>query len=1002
MRYAAAAVLALLAALMIVPAGASTGHATGLPGAPESHPLNLPSNLFSSFKESCDRSSGSTHPSAGFPISIPAAGTGAAGQYNDTKLVNNTAVNATITAPSNPSLSTNQYVVLGVGDPVNATKFTAVAVAETFYVLATVAAPAAYLPNGTLIYNAANLVSLGSTHTYEINHVSGYWWKYTYDGNAITGSSAWENGTYNIGVSVAAGVMCEAGYTLGPSFVALAYGASGAATPTIPTTTVPWAVGVEPVGHSSPDYVPEGANAVPQINASLGTVGIQGHNQVGSLRIDSVKVGSSVPFPGPLVPLWGNYKVVILNQSSISPVSATIAFGKTQAFNATAFDENGAWIPKAHYHWAISPASLGTLNRTTGSTVLFTAGSSQVSGRIWANVSYNCSTIHDEANITVALVGAPTIENFDAWHPKIVLGDTTQFFVNASWPLPATLTYTYTGLPAGCLTQNVTVLSCTPTQLGFFPVRVYVNDTNTHSSSAVVTLPALNVYADLVVSALSFTPSTLTWGTWTSVATTVAGGVPPLTYDYQGAPTGCDGGQPATFNCDPKSNGTYQGVVFVNDSAGHSGTATASITVHVPIAITGFNYSSNPVSLGATTTINITANGGTPPYGYAYLSLPPGCTSSNTRSLSCTPSSTGSYTPKVNVTDSSGAWAVAASPLTVSAPAPLTISSFQANPNPVVVSHSTNFTVSASGGSGTLHYSYAGLPTGCVSANQAVLPCVPTQVGTANVTVTVSDAASHSATKWLNLVVSASGAPTITAFTATPNAIQLGSTTAIAVTASGSGTLAYGYTGMPAGCSSSLASFSCTPTVTGTFTLRVYVNNSVSFATQTTSLQVTPVSSGGLSITSFSALPSSVPVGSTSDLSVSATGGTGALSYSYTGLPSGCASASSAALACAPNVAGTFTIRVFVNDTAGHSVNAVTTLTVTAPTTPAGTSTGLWLPLVAILAIAAVAVLAALLYVRRRKKAIANPPPPMSAVPPEPAPAAVTPGPTGWAPPPQG
>ncbi len=999
MRTALVACLAL-AVLLAGPAAMALpmGPTVATP-APLGTPLHLPTNLFGSMRQTCQRSSGAAPSGVGFPISIPAAGTGAAGEYDAAKLANNTAINATITAPNNPSLSTNQYIVLGVGDPVNATKFTAVAVAETYYLLATVAAPAAYLPNGTLIYNAANLVSLGSTHTYEINHLHGYWWTYTYDGNAITGSSSWENGTYNLGVSVAAGVMCEAGYTLGPSFVALAYGASGAATPSIPTTTVPWAVGVEPLGQTSPNYAPQAANAVPQLNSTLGIVGVQGHDQVSSIGFDHLKVGSSVPYPGSLVPLWGNYKVIILNTSTITPSSATVAFGGKQDFNATAFDENGAWITKAHVSWAFSPATLGTLNTTTGTAVQFTAGSSTVSGRLWANVSYNCSVIHDQANVSVALTGAPAINSFTAAPPSLVVGSTTQFNVSAAWPLMSKITYTYTGLPGGCTSSNTSTLSCSPTQAGFFPVRVYVNDTNSFSSSQVLT-PSLAVYPALSVTGLSFTPNTLTWGTWTSVVTSSVGGVPPVYYDYRGGPTGCDGRQPSTFNCEPRSNGTYQVIVYVNDSAGHSGTATASLTVHVPIAIATFTYSHNPVIVGTTTLINVTASGGTPPYHYVYTVLPPGCTSSSTNSLACTPTATGNFTVKVNVTDASGAWANAASPLQVSNPQPLAITSFVANPNPVVVSSTTSLSVTATGGVGTYSYSYTGLPTGCASADTSPLSCTPTQQGSSNVTVTVTDTGGHTAAKTLDLVVSPTGAPSISSFTATPGSIQLGSSTTIATVATGTGTLSYTYTGLPAGCASTAATFSCTPTITGTFTVRVYVNNSVAFATGTVSLTVTPASGGGgLSITAFSALPASVAVGGTSDLSVTATGGTGTLAYAYTGLPGGCATSDAAALACTPNTAGTFTIRVYVNDSQGHSATLTTSLTVTGGTTnnPAGNSMGSTLPLLLLVAvIAVVAVVAAVLLMRRRKRSggIAAPPPAyQQGVPPEPAPGPFTTGP---------
>jgi YVTN family beta-propeller protein len=81
-------------------------------------------------------------------------------------------------------------------------------------------------------------------------------------------------------------------------------------------------------------------------------------------------------------------------------------------------------------------------------------------------------------------------------------------------------------------------------------------------------------------------------------------------------------------------------------------------------------------------------------------------------------------------------------------------------------------------------------------------------------------------------------------------------------------------------------------------------------------------------ITSFSANPTVVPVGQTTVLSVVAGGGTGALRYSYTGLPLGCSSSDTWSLPCTPGVSGYYGITVYVNDTAGHSATATTHLSV--------------------------------------------------------------------------
>ena len=88
--------------------------------------------------------------------------------------------------------------------------------------------------------------------------------------------------------------------------------------------------------------------------------------------------------------------------------------------------------------------------------------------------------------------------------------------------------------------------------------------------------------------------------------------------------------------------------------------------------------------------------------------------------------------------------------------------------------------------------------------------------------------------------------------------------------------------------------------------------------------------SGGLPLTisSFVATPASVEVSQSTVFTVSASGGNGTLYYVYTGLPLGCSSVNAPALNCTPDKAGSYIIRVYVNDTASHSANATTTLTV--------------------------------------------------------------------------
>jgi hypothetical protein len=70
------------------------------------------------------------------------------------------------------------------------------------------------------------------------------------------------------------------------------------------------------------------------------------------------------------------------------------------------------------------------------------------------------------------------------------------------------------------------------------------------------------------------------------------------------------------------------------------------------LAVSSFNAAPNPITVGQTTNLSVSASGGLLPYTFAYAGLPNGCTSSNVSILSCTPKVSGVFTVRVYVNDS--------------------------------------------------------------------------------------------------------------------------------------------------------------------------------------------------------------------------------------------------------------------------------------------------------------------------------------------------------------
>lgn len=434
-------------------------------------------------------------------------------------------------------------------------------------------------------------------------------------------------------------------------------------------------------------------------------------------------------------------------------------------------------------------------------------------------------------------------------------------------------------------------------------------------------------------------PSTITLGNSVDLNVTITGDSPPYAYSYAdlGATSGCANPGPLaslsntwTDTCTPTAVGTFTIETGVSDLNLNIMVATANLIVNpAPLSITAFDVTPSPIDLGNATTLSVSATGGTPPYSYSLVGLPPGCTNNYASVLTCTPTAYGTYTPGVYVNDSaSSPTQYATSSLTVN-PAPLMITSFTASVNPVIVTGTTFLNVTAAGGynASGYTYSYAGLPPGCLSTSTNSLSCTPNKLGTYSVNATVTDANFDTASMSLSLVVNPEPL-TITAFSASPNPILINQTSKFTTTIGGGVTpYTISYSGLPTGCTSSnSATLSCTPTVSGNFTVSANVTDAnKTSVTKSTVLAVNPLP---LLITSFTASPASFTIGNSTNLSVTATGGTKPYSYSYVALPKGCNPSSGAVLTCKPTISGTFTVRVYVNDSGLKTGSRTTSFTV--------------------------------------------------------------------------
>lgn len=319
---------------------------------------------------------------------------------------------------------------------------------------------------------------------------------------------------------------------------------------------------------------------------------------------------------------------------------------------------------------------------------------------------------------------------------KIDAGQNVTFSATASGG-SGSYSYVWTGLPTGCTVGSEASVTCYTVPSGSSSVSIEVTD----SGGATVTSSPLSytVEADPVLATPIASPAGVDAGQTVSIAASVQGGVSPYTYTWTGLPgAGCTSTTTSPVVCTGLDEGTLTIGVSIVDSVGLSARGQElTLEINSDPEITSIAESRQSADVGQLVTFDASVSGGSGVYGYTWSQLPAGCSSVNSASLSCTPSAAGVFDVGLEVTDSNSASATSTAALQVfSAPS---VSLPIASPSVVSLGQAVEFTVGASGGSGSLVYSWHNLPPGCVALNNPLIACSPTATGSWNISVTAVD-----------------------------------------------------------------------------------------------------------------------------------------------------------------------------------------------------------------------------------------------------------------------
>ncbi|HEV2429414.1 MAG TPA: PKD domain-containing protein, partial [Thermoplasmata archaeon] len=472
-------------------------------------------------------------------------------------------------------------------------------------------------------------------------------------------------------------------------------------------------------------------------------------------------------------------------------------------------------------------------------------------------------------------------------------------------------TYTWSGLPAGCVASGSSAL-CTPVSAAVLSLSVTVKDSDGYA----VTSGSLSytVFADPKASTPTAVPSTVDVGQATTISTSASLGSGGYTYLWGGLPTGCSGSG-ASLSCTPTASGTFTVSVTVTDSNGFSTTSSGlSLSVYADPTVPTPTASRPSADVGQSVTFTASPTGGSGGFTYAWNGLPPGCAGA-TSSIVCTVTGSGPFTVSVKATDSNG-FAATSGGLAFTVYSDPTVATPSALPSSVDVGQTTTLSDSASSGSGGFTYAWSGLPAGCSGAT-STLACDPSTSGTFSVSLKATDSNGVSATSPA-VTLTVDPDPTVGAPSASPASADVGQSVTFSVSASsGSGGFTYVWSGLPSGCSGSSASVPCAITVAGSSVVSVSVTDSNGFTVASVSTSFTADPDPLVSAPTPS--PASVDVGQSVAFSVVASLGSGGYTYAWSGLPAGCG-AGTPSVSCLPTTAGPLSISVRVTDSNGLAV----------------------------------------------------------------------------------
>ncbi len=430
------------------------------------------------------------------------------------------------------------------------------------------------------------------------------------------------------------------------------------------------------------------------------------------------------------------------------------------------------------------------------------------------------------------------------------------------------------------------------------------------------------------------TPNPTDLGVGVTLTADVRGGLPPYTaYAWSFG----DGQEANTTGSRVFHNysrpGVYNLTLSVNDSDGFRGFANLTVAVEPdPLAGPVFSLNST-IEAGENATLVASARYGVAPFAYAWTGLPIGCPRVESATVTCTWPTSGTWPVGVTVTDAVGETSPPGPLLEFSVVPDPTVGQIVANRTSADIGQAVGLTANVSAGGGVYPpYYWSGLGgANCNRTEGARLSCAFVQPGNYSISVFSVDSSGVKTDSSAPLDFEVFSLPVVSVPTVNRGSADVHQEVEFSARVTGgSGADRFSWEGLPTGCPDlNLSNFSCTLSTPGSFTVSLTVVDSNGMGSSATSGETLTVYTDPL-ILAPQLSTTSIPVGGNLTIVAPVSGGAGGDSFSWSGLPPGCAGLT-ATIQCSPTTSGTFPISVSVKDSDGFEVHSGNSTLVVTP-----------------------------------------------------------------------